>query len=439
MANDEKVGTPFGHAMRSYFQFDPSYLPLNHGSFGTYPKSVRDRLRHFQNLSESRPDDFFRFNLAGLLDPARSAIADILGVDAGECVFVPNATTGVNTVLRSLIFDEGDVIVYFSTIYGACEKTVDYLKETTPVESTKIPLCYPVGDDEMVGKFQDQVKQLKNDGKRVRVAIFDTVSSLPGVRVPWERLVRVCREERVLSMVDGAHGVGHIKLNLGKVQPDFFVSNCHKWLYVPRGCAAFYVPQRNHHLIRSSIPTSHGYEPFPVEGQQKAFNPFPVNERGYFVNLFQFVGTMDVGPYLCMEEALEFRRNVCGGEEKIMAYCEDISNKGGKKVAEILGTEVMENDEKTLTRCCMTNVRLPLQIGEGPGKVKQADGFAAVAWMAQTLIEEYNMFAPPFFHDGFFWTRFSGQIYVELDDFVAAARIYKELCERVKKGEHMKH
>ncbi|KAL9000467.1 MAG: hypothetical protein Q9169_000984 [Polycauliona sp. 2 TL-2023] len=436
MANSEETGPQFGHAMRSHFQFDPSYLPLNHGAFGTYPKVVRDRLRYFQDLSESRPDSFFRFKLAGLLDPARGAIADYLGVDVGECVFLPNATTGINTVLRSLVFEKGDVIVYFSTIYGALEKTVDYLKETTPVESAKIPLRYPLEDDEVVAKMQGKIKALKGQGRRARVAIFDTVSSLPGVRVPWERLVKICREERTLSLVDGAHGIGHIQLHLGQVQPDFFVSNCHKWLYVPRGCALFYVPGRNQHLIRSSIPTSHGYEPYPVDGQEQVFNPLPVNKAGQFVNMFQFVGTMDIGPYLCMEEALKFRQQVCGGEEQIMAYCEHISNEGGKKVAQILGTEVMENQEKTLTKCCLTNVKLPVQLGEAGGQIKPMDGFRACGWMAQTLITEHNLFAPPFFHDGFLWIRLSGQVYVEMEDFVAAAEVYKELCRRVEQGEH---
>ena len=228
MTNNKETGSPFGHAMRSHFLLDPSYIPLNHGSLGTYPKVVRDRLRYFQDLSESRPDDFFRFNLARYLNPARCAIADFLGVDAKECVFLPNATTGINTVLRNLVFEEGDVIVYFSTIYGSCEKTVEYLKETTPVMSAKIPLSYPLGDDEVVVKLQDKIKALRGEGRRARVAIFDTVCSLPGVRVPWERLVKVCQEEGTLSMVDGAHGIGHIRLDLGQVQPDFFVSNCHK-------------------------------------------------------------------------------------------------------------------------------------------------------------------------------------------------------------------
>ncbi|KAL8947495.1 MAG: hypothetical protein Q9222_006232 [Ikaeria aurantiellina] len=428
--------TPFGHAMRSHFQFDPSFTPLNHGSFGTYPKSVKDCLRHFQDLSEKQPDAFFRYDLAGYIEDARGAIAQFLKVDVDECVFVPNATTGVNTVLRSLVFQEKDVIVYFSTVYGACEKTVEYIKETTPVDTAKVAITYPIDDNKLVAAFRDKLRQLKKEGKRARVALFDTVSSLPGIKVPWDQLVEICKDEGVLSLVDGAHGVGHIDLRLEKVQPDFFVSNLHKWLYVPRGCAIFYVPKRNQHLIRSSLPTSHGYEPFPMEGQQKLFNPIP-GRGSRFVNMFAFVGTADVGPYLCVPEAIEFRQEVCGGEAKIMEYCKDISNEGGKRVAKILGTEVMENAERTLTECCLTNVKLPLHLGEGSGKMKEADAFAAVGWMAETLIRKHNVFAPPYFHGGSFWVRLSGQTYVEIEDFDVVAKVLKNLCERVEKGEHL--
>ncbi|KAL9591628.1 MAG: hypothetical protein Q9179_007531 [Wetmoreana sp. 5 TL-2023] len=395
-------------------------------------------MRRWQDRTESRPDAFFRYDLGNYIDSARSTIAQYLGVDEGECAFVPNATTGVNTVLRSLVFEKGDVIVHFSTIYGACEKTVEYLKETTPVKSANITVVYPIGDDELVAMLQEKITQLKKEGKRPRVAVFDTVSSLPGVRVPWERLVEVCKAEGTLSLVDGAHGVGHLHLRLAQIQPDFFVSNCHKWLYVPRGCAVFYVPERNHHLIRSSIPTSHGYEPFPIEGQEKVFNPFPEGRRSRFVEMLQFVGTTDVSPYLCMEEALKFRQDVCGGEDRIMEYCEKVSNEGGQKAAELFGTEVMENGEKTLTKCCMTNVRLPLKVGEGAGEIKKADAFPVVAWMAQILVNEYDLFVPPYFHGGSFWVRFSGQVYVEAEDFSAAAKVLKGLCERVQKGEYLK-
>lgn len=207
----------------------PTYTPLNHGSYGTYPKPVRKRLHECQALSEARPDNFQRFDFPIMLDRSRVAMASFLNVPVDEVVFVPNATTAINTVLQNLRFKKGEVILHLSTLYGSVAKMIEYINETRGVESVNVAVEYPINDDELVTKFQTAINRVKwGSWRRVRVAIFDTISSLPGVRVPWERLVEVCRKEGVLSLVDGAHGVGQIDLGLSKVQPDFFTSNCHK-------------------------------------------------------------------------------------------------------------------------------------------------------------------------------------------------------------------
>lgn len=221
---------PFGHAMRNaHFNFDPNYTPLNHGAFGTYPTTVGQRLHTCQRTAEARPDTFIRYELPSEIDSSRKAIASFLNIPNDEVVLIPNTTTGVNIVLRSLRFEPRDVIVYFSTIYGGCEKTVEFLMESTDVEGEKIDIEYPIADDEVVKRFEATLHVLKSKDKNPRVAIFDTISSLPGVGVPWERLVQSCKANDVLSLVDGAHGIGHIYLqHLGKVEPDFLASNCHK-------------------------------------------------------------------------------------------------------------------------------------------------------------------------------------------------------------------
>ena len=208
----------------------PTYTPLNHGSFGTYPRPVQERLHQSQALSEARPDNFQRFDFPVMLDRSRVSMASFLNVPADEVVFVQNATTAINVVLHNLQYKEGDVILHLSTLYGSVAKMIEYIHESRGVESANVAVEYPINDDTLVSKFQMAIKRVKFGKwrRRVRIAIFDTISSLPGVRVPWERLVKVCREEGVLSLVDGAHGVGQIDLGLSKVQPDFFTSNCHK-------------------------------------------------------------------------------------------------------------------------------------------------------------------------------------------------------------------
>jgi selenocysteine lyase/cysteine desulfurase len=226
-----ETSVSFGHAMKdTRFSFAKNYVPLNHGSFGTFPKSVRARQRELQDLAEARPDTFLRYTYPDLLEKSRSAIAPLLGVPTNEVVFVPNATTAVNTVLRNLLYQKGDVILHFSTVYGACEKTIDCLCETAQVKRVCIAISYPAEDEDIVAKFNSVARNLQNEGRRIRVAMFDTVLTFPGVRFPWEALVEACKNLQILSLIDGAHGIGHIDLtNLGRVDPDFFTSNCYKY------------------------------------------------------------------------------------------------------------------------------------------------------------------------------------------------------------------
>ena len=223
-------GTPFGRQMRDeHFQFASSFTPLNHGSFGAYPRLVHDAQDSYTKLAQERPDTFIVYDLPEFIDQSRTAIAPLLGAPVEEVVLIPNATTGINTVLRNLKFEEGDVVVHFSTIYDACEKTLASVAELSPMTYDSILLDYPIEDEEILRRFRNRVLGLREQGKNVTVAMFDSVLTFPGARMPWEDLVVACKELGILSLIDGAHGIGHIDLtHLGKVSPDFFISNCHK-------------------------------------------------------------------------------------------------------------------------------------------------------------------------------------------------------------------
>ena len=152
--------------------------------------------------------------------------------------------------------------------------------------------------------------------------------------------------------------------------------------------------------------------------------------------MFEFMATIDVSPYLCIAEALKFRQEICGGDEKTIKYCQDISNEAGRVVAEMMGTEVMENADKTLTKCAMTNVRLPLAIGNGPHEIPEADNISVAIWMTEKMANEHDTYLPAIVHAEKFWTRLSGQIYLELQDFVKGAEAMKALCVRASNGEY---
>lgn len=149
--------------------------------------------------------------------------------------------------------------------------------------------------------------------------------------------------------------------------------------------------------------------------------------------MFEFTATIDFSPYLCIEEALKFRREICGGEEKIMEYCSKLAREGGKRAAAILETELMGNDEDT----CFTNVKLPLPIGDGAGEIKTSDVDLARDWIVNCLVQDHKTYIATFTHANSIWIRISGQIYLELEDIVWGAELLETLCKRALTGEYL--
>lgn len=390
---------------------------------------VREKQLEYQNRAESRPDQYIRYEYPEALDASRTALAGHLNVPANTVVFAANATTAFNIVLRNISWaaDGKDEIISFSTIFGACNSTVEYIVDTNPglVSSRTILLAYPLEDDEILTLFREAVTLAHAEGKRPRVAVYDVVSSQPGVRFPFEALTAACRELGVLSLVDGAQGVGMIELDLTALDADFFLSNCHKWLHTPRGCAFLHVPFRNQGLIRSTLPTGRGYVPLRVAEKQTQVPAEEAGVKSAWVRSFDFIGALDNSQPVVVKDALQWREEVLGGEERIRQYLWWLAKEGGKKTAEILGTEVIDNKTGTLTNCAMANVWLP---------VKSADVQDGVlAWAQELLVKEYKTFMSLSQHNGQWYTRLSAGVYLDLEDFEWAGKVLKEVCERALK------
>lgn len=232
-----------------------------------------------------------------------------------------------------------------------------------------------------------------------------------------------------------------------------------RWLFTPRGCALFYVPVRNQHLIRSTLPTSHGF--MPRDAGAAAFNPLPPgNGKSTYIINFEFVGTMDNAPYFCVKDAIRWRRQVLGGEGSIREYCFELARRGAERIAGILGTTVLTNKSGTLQDCTLFNVRLPLSFdadgrlsgrpsngtSQNSGRLQEHHDAATngatdgpgdsswttiVPWMQEQMYHSHKTFIPVFWYKDALWARFSAQVYLELEDLEWGGSVLKELCEVV--------
>lgn len=368
-------------------------------------------------------------------------MAKLVNAPTEHFVFLSNTTEGLNTVFRGLDWEDGDMILHFSTLYDMTQKAVDFAveKQKGKVSTHAITIEYPVEEAEVVRRFELAVRAVRDAGKNPRICVFELVSAQPVGVFPWKALVHSCRKLGVLSMVDGAHGVGLVKLDLSEADPDFLVSSCHKWLFVPHSCSVFYVPERNQHLLPSPLGTSRG---FVAKSERE--NMSDADKKTYFARNFEFTGARDASAWLAVKDALEWRENVLGGEERIMDYLVELNKTGGQRIANRLGTFVMNNSDGTMTDCAMSNVALPIWVGAKGEGAKDSDVVLplkaldkAMMWIFKLMMDQYRTSMPPFIHGNRFYIRVSAQIYIDLRDYDFAATIAEHIVTGLRYRSHL--
>lgn len=144
--------------------------------------------------------------------------------------------------------------------------------------------------------------------------------------------------------------------------------------------------------------------------------------------MFDWTALTDYSKYLSVEPALDFRQWL-GGEQKIHDYCHSLALAGGKRLARLLGTSLMDTTgEFTLN---MTNVELPLapSISSNNGTTLE---------IVRNLLEGWRVSATIFQHNGKWWVRVCTQVWNEISDFEYLAKALKDSCEKVDRKYHPK-
>ncbi|RKI51187.1 aminotransferase class V-fold PLP-dependent enzyme [Corallococcus sp. AB049A] len=279
---------------------DPQVVFLNHGSFGACPKPVLQHQSELRARLEAEPVRFLARELEPLLNEARAALGAFVGANPDDLAFVPNATTGVNTVLRNLRFQPGDELLVTDNEYNASRNALDVAAAEQGVKVVVAKLPWPVTSPEsVVDAVMAQVTP------RTRLLLVDHITSQTALVMPLAELVRKLREKGVETLVDGAHGPGMVPLALQELGVAYYTGNCHKWLCAPKGAAFLYV-RRDLQAGFKPMVVSHGHNS-------------PRADRSRFRLEFDWVGTVDPTPFLCIPTVIRFMAGlVPGGWPEVM-------------------------------------------------------------------------------------------------------------------------
>lgn len=189
--------------MRDLFLLRPNVVFLNHGSFGACPRPVFDEYRRWQRELERQPVEFLGRRFPELMARSRSALANFVDADPDDIVYMPNATTALNTVARSLRFQPGDEVLATDHEYGAADRTWQFVCERRGARYVRAKVPTPVRSvDAVVDAVWSRVTE------RTRVLFCSHVTSPTALVFPVADLVRRARDAGILTVVDGAHVPG---------------------------------------------------------------------------------------------------------------------------------------------------------------------------------------------------------------------------------------
>jgi len=312
---------PKASPFRKYWGLAPNTVFLNHGSFGACPKAVLSAQAEFVRRMEAEPIEFLWRRYEEPLDRARKALAKFVGARAKDLVFVPNATTAVNAVVRSLELRPGDELLTTAHDYNACRNVLVEAARRAGAKMVVADVPFPVRTSEdIVDAIMAAVT------RRTKLAMIDHVSSHTALIFPIERIIGELEARGVDTLVDGAHAPGMLPLDLKKLRSAYYTGNLHKWVCAPKGAAFLWVREDKQQELQPAV-ISHG---------NNQLRP------GYtrFQDRFDWAGTMDPSAKFSVADAIDWMGKLLpGGWREVRQRNHELAVNARKILCERLGTE----------------------------------------------------------------------------------------------------
>ena len=382
----------FGRSMLEHWRLDPDVTYLNHGTVGAPPKRVLQKQQGLRDEMERQPSRFMLRELNGhqpmpwrhesRLREAVGHIAPFVGSRPEDLVFVPNVTTGLNAVLRSVLLGPGDEVVISDLAYGAVALAAGVVTRDRGATLRTVDMPHPLRDSRSV---VDTIVRAVTP--RTKLVVADHITAQTALVLPVAMIAAECHARGVPVLVDGAHAPGAIALDIPATGADWYAANLHKWAHAPRSCGILWAkPEHQATLHHPVVSWGSG--------------------RGFHAE-FEHQATSDPTSYLAAPEGIAILRE--WGFAAVLAYMHGLAWEAAGVLTERWGTTF---DTPREMAGAMVTVPLPDEAGTTMDDAMR---------LRLALLVEDHIEVPLHASRGRLWTRVSVQVYNERSDIVRLA------------------
>lgn len=254
----------FWARVRDEFLVTDEVAYMNNGTLGPTPKPVYYTV--VERYRELAADPGGRNPVQEkAAEEVREKAAAFVGADPEEIALLRNTTEGMSFLANGLDLRAGDeVLLTFHEHPGGLEPwKLKAKRHGVVLKEVRFPIPAP-DPAAILNLFADAITP------RSRVISVSHVTYQTGTGMPVKELAQLARAQGILTVIDGAHPLGMMKLDLHDLGVDFYAMSPHKWLDAPTGTGLLYARRESQERLWPTVVTS--TVPYPEGGADWA-NP----------------------------------------------------------------------------------------------------------------------------------------------------------------------
>lgn len=335
-----------------YFQIDRDITNFN-CSYGTVPKMVKVYQEKLLGECELNPYEWFTKTYREKLDTVRDRLSSYLHCQKCDLVFVDNTSSGANSVFNSFSFHKDSAIIILDIAYGLILNLANKMNKLTGCHIHTVTIDIRA-IDYLPNQIANAIEMLEKKGYHVDLVCCDHIASCPGILLPIKEVAKACLLKNVSLLVDAAHAIGQVEINLDELGKDgvrYWVTDCHKWFFSPKGAALLWVHKDKQDNVFPAIDCA----TIGTKGCITEKNSLQLSE---FESRFLYLGTKDYTPWLSVRKAIYFVE-LMGGYSYIIQRNREFTLKSQEQLCLLLNTQSPFHNDTIVS---MINVRLPERI-----------------------------------------------------------------------------
>lgn len=226
----------FWKRIREDYDLKPDYINLENGYYNFAPKPTLNKFLEHVKMVNYEASHYMRTVQWDNKKHVADRLAKLVNCNPEELVITRNATESLDLISGGFPWKKSDEAIFAEQDYGAMQEHFKLMAKRYGIVNKIVSVPnHPKSDEEIVTLYESQITP------KTKLMMVCHMINITGHILPIRKICDMAHSHGVEVMVDGAHCVGHINVDMKALDCDYYGSSLHKWLSTPLGAGLLYI------------------------------------------------------------------------------------------------------------------------------------------------------------------------------------------------------